>query len=74
MVNEPSVFEPLKGWLGGAKVLGKLPVQGRPTNFDYSRTWVYCNCSRCGWGCLDIYFSHLSFLFSFSLSVGDGPI
>ena len=25
-------------------------------------------------GCLDIFFSHLSFLFSFSLSLGDGPI
>ena len=27
-----------------------------------------------GWGCLDIFFSHLSLLFSFSLSLGDGPI
>ena len=27
-----------------------------------------------GWGCLDIFFSRLSFLFSFSLSLGDGPI
>ena len=27
-----------------------------------------------GGGCLDIFFSHLSFLFSFSLSLGDGPI
>ena len=25
------------GWSGGAMVLGKLPVPGRPTNFDYSR-------------------------------------
>ena len=25
-------------------------------------------------GCLDIFFSRLSFLFSFSLSLGDGPI
>ena len=25
-------------------------------------------------GCLDIFFSHLSLLFSFSLSLGDGPI
>ena len=24
------------GWSGGAKVLGKLPVLGRPTNLDYS--------------------------------------
>ena len=27
-----------------------------------------------GGGCLNIFFSHLSFLFSFSLSLGDGPI
>ena len=25
-------------------------------------------------GCLDIFFSRLSFLFSYSLSLGDGPI
>ena len=25
------------GWSGGAKMLGKLPVPGRPTNMDYSR-------------------------------------
>ena len=27
-----------------------------------------------GGGCLDIFFSRLSFLFSFSLSLGDGSI
>ena len=27
-----------------------------------------------GGGCLDIFFSHLSFLSCFSLSLGDGPI
>ena len=31
-------------------VLGKLPVPGRPTNLDDSRTRAYCACSRCGWG------------------------
>ena len=55
-----------KGWSGGAKVLGKLSVPGRPTNLDNSRARAYCACS--GWGCLDIFFSPLSFLFSFSLS------
>ena len=55
-------------------MLGKLSVPGRPTNLDNSRARAYCACSRCGWGCLDIFFSHLSFLFSFSLSLGDGPI
>ena len=55
-------------------VLGKLPVPGRPANFDCSRARAYCACSRCGWGVLDIFVSRLSFLISFSLSQGDGPI
>ena len=51
------------GWLGGAKVLGKLTVPGRPTNLDYSRARAYCACSRCGWGLFGYFFSHLfSFL------------
>ena len=63
----------IKGWSGGAKVLDKLPVPGRPTNLDSSRARAYCACSRCGWG-VWTFFSHLSLLFSFSLSLGDGPI
>ena len=55
-------------------VLGKLPVSGRPTNLDYSRARAYCACIRCGWGLFGHFFSRLSFLFSFSLSLGDGPI
>ena len=54
-----------KGWLGGATVLGKLPVPGHPTNLDYSRARAYCACRRCGWG-LFVHFSHMyhfSFLF-----------
>ena len=43
-------------------VLGKLPVQGRPTDLDYSRARAYCAYSRCGWGCLDIF--TLIYLFS----------
>ena len=62
------------GWSGGAKVLGKLPVPGRPTDLDYSRAGAYCACGRCGWGLFGHFFSHLSLLFSFSLSLGDGPI
>ena len=62
------------GWSGGAMVLGKLPVPVRPTYLDYSRARAYCACSRCGWGLFGHYFSRLSFLFSFSLSLGDGPI
>ena len=51
------------GWSGGAMVLGKLPVPGRPTNLDYSRARAYCACSRFGWGRLDIF--SLIYLFSF---------
>ena len=36
-------------------VLAKLPVLGRPTYLDYSRTRAYCAYSRCGWRCLDIF-------------------
>ena len=53
-------------------MLGKLPVPGRPTNLDYSRARAYCACSRCGLGLFGHFFSHLSLLFSFSLSLGDG--
>ena len=56
-------------------VLVKPPVPGRPTNLDYSRARAYCACSRCGWGLFGHFVSsHLSFLFSFSLSLGEGPI
>ena len=62
------------GWSGGAMVLGKLPVPGRPTNLDKSRARAYCACSGCGWGLFGHFFSRLLVLFSFSLSLGDGPI
>ena len=55
-------------------VLGKLPVPGRPTIFNDSRARAYCACSRCGWGLFGHFYSPLSFLSSFSLSVEDGPI
>ena len=54
-------------------VLGKLPVPGRSQYIlDYSRARAYCACSRCG--LFGRFYSHLSFLSSFSLSLGDGPI
>ena len=55
-------------------MLGNLPVPGRPTNLDYSRARACCACSRCGWGLFGHFFSHLSFLSSFSFSLGDGTI
>ena len=63
-----------KGWSGGAMVLGKLPVPGRRTIWMVSRARTYCACSRCGWGLFGHFYSSLSFLSSFSLSLGDGPI
>ena len=69
-----TLFLGRRGWSGGAKELDKLTVPGRPTSLDDSRARAYCACSRCGWGLFGHFFSHLSFLFSFSLSLGDGPI
>ena len=53
-------------------VLGKLPVPGRPTIWITVRQGP--TALAAGGGCLDIFYSHLSFLPSFSLSLGDGPI
>ena len=70
-VKKPCI---ISGWSGGAMVLGKLPVPGRPTNLDDSRARAYCAGSRCGWGLFGHFYSQLSFLSSVSLSLGDGPI
>ena len=40
----------VRGWSGGAMVLGKLSVPRRSTNLDNSRASAYCACSRCRWG------------------------
>ena len=55
-------------------MLGKLPVPGRPAGLDCGGAGAYCACSGCGWGLFGHFFSHLLLLFSFSLSLGDGPI
>ena len=55
-------------------VLGKLPVPGRPSNLADSRARAYCACSECGWGLFGHFYYLLSFLSSFSLSLGDGSI
>ena len=62
------------GWSGGAMVLGKLPMAGRPAiriTIGQGPTALAVGAGGC---CLDIFFSHLPFLSSFSLSLGDGPI
>ena len=40
------------GWCDGA---GQTSSAGASYNLDYSRARAYCACSRCGWGCLDIF-------------------
>ena len=54
-------------------VLGKLPVLGRPTIWNtvgQGSTALAVD----GWGLFEHFYSGLSFLSSFSLSLGDGPI
>ena len=69
-ISSQYLFLDLGGRSGGAMALGKLPVPGRPT------MWIREGraCSSCGWGLFGHFYSHLSFLSSFSLSLGDGPI
>ena len=55
-------------------MLDKLPVFGRPTNLENSKTRAYCACNRCGWECLDVFLSSIISLLSLPLSLGDGPI
>ena len=67
------VFHGTRGWLGGAKVLGKLSVPGRPTSLDYSRARAYCACRRCGWGLVWTFFLSSSFSRFFLTLFGRRP-
>ena len=64
----------LRGWSGGAMVLGKLPVPGRPTIWMIVGQGPNALAVGAGGGCLDIFTLLYPFPFSFSLSLGDGPI
>ena len=44
-----------RGWSGGAMMLGKLPVPGRPTNLDLSRAGPDALAEGASGGCLDIF-------------------
>ena len=56
-------------------VLGKLSdVQCRGVLLIWIRVGQGPTALAVGAGCLDIFFSRQSFLFSFSLSLGNGPI
>ena len=44
------------GRLGGATVLGNLPMREHPTVW-ITVAWAYCTCSRCGWGLFGLFFT-----------------
>ena len=71
----PNVHSRVKLWgrSGGAKVLGKLPVPGRPTTLITVGQGPTALAVGAGGGLFRHFYSQLSFLFSFSLSFGDGP-
>ena len=64
VMKELLLFHHNLGWSGDAKVLGKLPVPGRPSYLDESRARAYCACSRCGW----VLFGHFSLVYHFFLA------
>ena len=55
-------------------VLGKLPVPGRPTIWITVGQGPTTLAVGAAGGLFGHFYSHLSFLSSFSLSLGDGPI
>ena len=55
-------------------VLGKLPVPGRPTIWITVGQGPTALAVGAGAGLFGHFYSHLSFLSCFSLSLGDGPI
>ena len=61
------------GWSGGAMVLGKLPVPGRPTILITVGQGPIALAVGSGGGDLDIFTLIYSFSY-FSLSLGIGPI
>ena len=63
----------LWGWSGGAKVLGKLPVPGRPTIWMIVGQGPTVLAVGAGGGCLEIFTLHYPFS-SFFLSLGGGSI
>ena len=62
----PSQFIRTRGWSGGAMVLGKLPVPGRPTIWIIVGQGPTALAVGTGGGCLDIFslIYHFSFLTS----------
>ena len=73
LVPPRQAYQESWGWSGGAKVLGKLPVLGRPTILITVGQGPITLAVGAGGGGLDIFTLNYSF-FSFSLSLGNGPI
>ena len=63
----------MRGCSGGAKVLRKLSVPGRPTLWMIEGQWPIALAVGAGGGCLD-FFSHVHFFSFLSPSLGDDPI
>ena len=64
------LFSSFLGWSGGAMVLGKLPVPGRPTVLIPVGQGPIALAVGAGGGGLDIF----TLIYPFSLSLGAGPI
>ena len=62
-VNITTLLLDRQGCSGGAMVLGKLPVPGRPTKLDNSRARAYCACSTCEWVVWTLFSLIYHFLF-----------
>ena len=63
-----------RGWSGGAMVLGKLPVPGRPTIWMIVRQGPIALAVGAGGGCLDIFTRHYPFSYLLPLSGGRSDI
>ena len=72
-IDLSQIFTCRRGWSGGAKVLGKLSVPGRPTILITVGQGPIALAVGAGGGGLDIFTLIYPFL-SLSLSLGDGPI
>ena len=71
--SQISIPSPLLGWSGGAMVLGKLPVPGRPPTLITVGQGPIALAVGAGGDGLDIFTLICPFS-SFSLSLGDGLI
>ena len=63
-----------EGWSGGAMVLGKLPVPGRPTIWITVGQGPTALAAGAGGGCLDILLSSILSLLFLPLCGRDGSI